>query len=235
MSFSFPVRLASTIAQQAVPLNSISEHSRSALSLHQTTLFPYTNPQAKPKASSATLSFRFRSILFDKKRSLAFFLALELLTGQKPVAVLAHRNLLTWKIRKGALVGCRVTLRGKALDSFLDTLSLIVPTREKLTPFYLSNRIQASIVKEGSFQLLDKQTGDAFRYSLQQTYRLSALTSRRTTSESFRLSELPLFPQFERAFGLHPDVQSLSISISLSSRPREERLLLFRTVKFPIL
>jgi hypothetical protein len=86
---------SSTSNLNTIPLNRISEHSRTTLALHQRTLFPYTTPQSRSKASSATLSFRFRSILFDKKRSLPFFLALELLTGQKAIAVLAHRNLLT--------------------------------------------------------------------------------------------------------------------------------------------
>ena len=81
--------------QNTVPLDRIFEHSRATLSLHQATLFPYTTPFSQSKAASATLSFRFRSVLFDKKRSLPFFLALELLTGQKAIAVLAHRNLIT--------------------------------------------------------------------------------------------------------------------------------------------
>ncbi len=228
-------RLFSTAKQSSIPLNRVSEHSRVSLSLHQTTLFPYTTPQARPTASSATLSFRFRSILFDKKRSLPFFLALELLTGQKPIAILAHRNLLTWKVRKGALVGCRVTLRRKSLEAFFDTLSLTVPSREKISPLNLSGRNQSRLSSELALQALDKQWGDSFRYALQQAYRVSTLTSRRTVSESISLSELPLFPPFERAFGLHPDVQTVSISISLESRPVEERLAFFRTIKLPIL
>ncbi len=62
--------------------------------LHQSTAFPYATPHINANFQSATVSFRFRSILFDKKRALPFFLAVELLTQQKAVAVLARRHLL---------------------------------------------------------------------------------------------------------------------------------------------
>ena len=106
---------------------------------------------------------------------------------------------------------------------------------EKLSPFTLSNRSHSRLLQELSAQNLDKHRGDTFRYSLQESCRVSTLTNRRAVSESITFSELPLFPPFERAFGLHPDIQNVTVSISLSSRPLEERLLFFRTVKFPTL
>lgn len=62
--------------------------------LHQSTAFPHVTPHIGSTLQSATISFRFRSILFDKKRALPFFLAIELLTQQKAIAVLARRHLL---------------------------------------------------------------------------------------------------------------------------------------------
>lgn len=138
-------------------------------------------------------------------------------------------------MRKGALVGCRVTLRRNSLASFFDRISLTVPSREKLSPFNLSNRNQVRLNEEKTSLALDKQRGDSFRYTLQQAYRTSTLGARRSVSEAITFSELPLFPPFERAFGLHPDIHSVSFSVSFSSRPVEERFLHLRTVKLPIL
>lgn len=79
-----------------------------------------------------TLSFGLRAIGFSKKASLPFFLALELRTGQKAIATLARKQRLAWKIRKGALLGCTVTLRGTGLASFRESLQQALPRMEKL-------------------------------------------------------------------------------------------------------
>jgi hypothetical protein len=76
------------------PLPRLSEHLQGALALHQLTLFPYANAQRRPTLREATVSFRFRSIEFQKKRALPFFLAIELLTQQKPIASLSSRHVL---------------------------------------------------------------------------------------------------------------------------------------------
>lgn len=70
----------------------IQEHSRYNLSLYQTTIFPYEHTHRLSSVTKAVLSFRFRPIEFSKKRSLLFFLALELLTSQKAIASLSSRN-----------------------------------------------------------------------------------------------------------------------------------------------
>lgn len=78
----------------SVPLVRISEHLSSVAPLHQTTVFPYANPFRRPSLTKATVAFSFRSIDFQKKRALPFFIAIELLTQQKCVASLARRNVL---------------------------------------------------------------------------------------------------------------------------------------------
>jgi large subunit ribosomal protein L5 len=60
---------------------------------------------------------------------------LELLTKQKCIATLSTRNLISWKLRKGMLVGCKVTLRKQKLDDFFDTLILTLPRMEKFKPW----------------------------------------------------------------------------------------------------
>ena len=76
------------------PLPRLAEHIQGALALHQLSLFPYANPHRRSTLREATVSFRFRSIEFQKKRALPFFLAIELLTQQKPIASLSSRHVL---------------------------------------------------------------------------------------------------------------------------------------------
>jgi ribosomal protein L5 len=78
----------------STPLVRLAEHFKSVVPIHQATLFPYSNPLDRPSFTKATVAFSFRSVDFQKKRALPFFIAIELLTQQKCVASLARRNVL---------------------------------------------------------------------------------------------------------------------------------------------
>jgi len=196
-------------------LSRLGEHRRSNASLHQSTLFPLssahlvsTSLRGNASLRSATLSFRFGGVNYAKGRTLPFFRALELLTGRKGVAVLSRRAVPARKVIKGGLVGCRVTLRRSALVSFLETLGLALPRRERFAPPRWTARVRASPDNAG----------------------------RSTRSlRSFRFSELITLPPFERGLGVHPDVQTIQLSVQPASRSREEAYFLLRTAKLPVL
>ena len=165
----------------AYQINRLSEHRRYNATLHQVALFP--RPSAHRVAAiqggssafrSATLSFRFGAVNYAKGRVLPFFRALELITGQKGVAILSRRAVPARKVRKGGLVGCRVTLRRRALVSVLETLGLSLPQMERFSPL-------------------------------------------------------------ERGLGLHPDVQTVHLSVRSQRRFREDAYFLLRTAKLPVL
>ncbi len=219
---------------QPFPRNRVGEQLEKTTSLHQTTLFPYSNPHRRTSITFATISFRFRSIQFDKKRALPFFLALELLTQQKGIAVLSKRNVLSRKIRKGMLVGCRVTLRRTSLFSFFDLLSLAVPRREKLNPPSRSARRRSSFFSMLERRRIENDLLTQGRTPAQKRIQKSAFSRKRDRAELFSFNELPLFPPFEIGLGLHPDVQRVYVSISFSSRIMEERTILLRSAKLPL-
>lgn len=114
------------------------EHQNYNTKLHSITKFPLKNIYQQPKLYKIILNFSFRPIDFNKKRALPFFLAMELLTNQKCVATLSKKNVLSWKLRKGSLVGCKVTLREKNLYEFLDNLTLALPRMEKFQGLKIS-------------------------------------------------------------------------------------------------
>ena len=51
---------------------------------------------------------------------------------------------------------------------------------------------------------------------------------------TFSLGELVLFYPIERGLGLHPDVRRRRLTVSVSSRPGEERYFLLRAAKLPV-
>lgn len=99
--------------------------------LHSLSIFPYNNTNIKSNFLKIILNFSLKDIAFNKKKALPFFLAMEFLTNQKCVATLSSKNIMVWKLRKGALVGCKTTLRKNNLFEFLDSLTLALPRMEK--------------------------------------------------------------------------------------------------------
>ena len=51
------------------------------------------------------------------------------ITGQKPIIIKAKRSVAAFKLRKGMLVGCKVTLRGNRMYEFIDRLVTIALPR----------------------------------------------------------------------------------------------------------
>ncbi len=116
------------------------EHKWYNQKLHAVTLFPYNNIHKEGKFYKMILNFTFKDLEFNKKKVLPFFLAVELLTNQKCIATLSSKNVLIWKLRKGMLVGCKVTLRNEILEDFFDSLLLASPRMERYTLIKIINK-----------------------------------------------------------------------------------------------
>ena len=197
-------------------LGRLAEHLRTNTAIHQATLFPLSSAHRGAALThggsplrSATLSFRFGSVNYAKGRVLPFFIAIELLTGQKGVATLSRRAVPARKVRKGGLVGCRVTLRRRALNNFLETLGVSFPRIERLTPPRWTARFRSAIPL-GKGQMV-------------------------ASLSSVRFNELVAFPPLERGLGLHPDVQTRYLSVHARTRAYEELYFALRTAKLPVL
>lgn len=136
-------------------LNRFKEYNNYNINLYSITIFPYNNINIKPKVKKAILNFSFKEINFNKKKVLPFFFAAELLTNQKCIATLSSKNNLLWKLRKGMLVGCKLTLRKNNLNDFLETLSFALPRMEKFKP--ILKDVLKNKKKENSFSLTFKE------------------------------------------------------------------------------
>jgi large subunit ribosomal protein L5 len=112
-------------------LNRFYEKQKYTDSLNNITVFPYININQKAAFYKIILNFSLKDVDFNKKKALPFFLAMELLTNQKCIATLSSKNVIFWKLRKGSLVGCKITLRNKNLYDFIDNLNLTLPRMEK--------------------------------------------------------------------------------------------------------
>lgn len=122
--------------------------------LEYLTKFNTINNLSQPKLNKIVLNFSFKDIGFNEKKVIPFFLALELITGQKGAVTVAKKPILVLKIQKGMLTGCKVTLRKKQLFKFLDHLMLSLPRSEKFKGIFL-DKIKKSNTNTFSMNLYD--------------------------------------------------------------------------------
>ncbi len=81
-----------------------------------------TNPMAVPRLEKVVVSMGLGKALQEKKRIPAAMADLARITGQKPAICRAKKSVSNFKLREGYDIGCKVTLRGRRMYSFLERL-----------------------------------------------------------------------------------------------------------------
>jgi len=90
--------------------------------------FGYRSRMAVPRIEKATVNTGFGkkavALSGEEQRKLqgAVMEDLAAICGQKPVLTLAKKSIASFKLRKGQVVGAKVTLRRKKLEDFVDRL-----------------------------------------------------------------------------------------------------------------
>ena len=95
--------------------------------LNQITKFNLTTLTTIPQCIVIALNFGFKEINFEKKYMVLYFFLLEIFTAQKCIITNSSKNLISFKIKKGSVTGCKVSLQNENLYNFLDTLLLGLP------------------------------------------------------------------------------------------------------------
>jgi len=84
--------------------------------------FGYKNIMQVPKLEKIVLSRGVGAAVSDKKLVEYAVDELTKITGQKAVATISKKDVASFKLRKGMLIGAKVTLRGERMYEFLDRL-----------------------------------------------------------------------------------------------------------------
>jgi len=89
----------------------------------------YENPMQVPKLTKIVINMGVGEAAADGKKLDAAVADLTAISGQKPVKTVAKKAIAGFKIRKGQLIGCKVTLRKARMYEFLDRLVTIAMPR----------------------------------------------------------------------------------------------------------
>lgn len=84
--------------------------------------FGYTNDLAVPRITKVTLNVGVGRHSKDKAYIDNVVETLQRITGQRPVLTKARKSIASFKLREGAIVGVKVTLRGARMHDFLQKL-----------------------------------------------------------------------------------------------------------------
>ena len=90
--------------------------------------FQLSNRLKVPKLKKIVINMGLGQAAQDNKIIEDAIKELSLIAGQRPVATRAKKAIASFKIRKGSIVGCKVTLRKDIMYEFLDRLiSVVIP------------------------------------------------------------------------------------------------------------
>lgn len=84
--------------------------------------FGYQNIMQVPKIEKVVVNMGVGDAIQNPKALDNAVAELAQITGQRPVVTKAKRSIAAFKVRTGMKIGCKVTLRGERMYSFLDRL-----------------------------------------------------------------------------------------------------------------
>ena len=84
--------------------------------------YNYTSVMQAPKLETIVINIGVGDATTNSKLLDAAVNELELITGAKPVVTKAKKSIAGFKLREGQAIGCKVTLRGEKMYTFLEKL-----------------------------------------------------------------------------------------------------------------
>lgn len=113
--------------------------------------FNYKNIKNIPEIKQLTLNFGCKH--FNIQKFATILLALEIITSKKAKLTIAKKANILIKIQKGQPAGCKVTLRKKEINFFLNKLLIeVLPKIKNFTGFKIQTQ-----TSNFSFQLLSNE------------------------------------------------------------------------------
>jgi large subunit ribosomal protein L5 len=153
--------------------------------------FKYSSIMAVPKIEKIVLSMGVGRALQDKKFLEEAAKELAAITGQKPAVCRATKSVSNFKLRAGAEIGLKVTLRGERMYEFMDRLiNLAIPQVKDfrgLSPRSFDGRGNYSmgLAEQSVFPEID-----AAKIQFTQGMNIAFVTTARSDEEAYEMLKL---------------------------------------------
>lgn len=183
------------MTKEKVPVPSLKVKYDQEVKKRMVERFGYKNIMEVPKVTSVAIN---RGIGEASENPQALEKSIQefiIITRQKPVITRAKKSVASFRVRQGAPIGCRVTLRGKKMYAFLEKLISEALPRIRdfkgLSPDSFDGRgnytfgiKEQLIFPEIEYDMVDKVRG----------FNVTILTTAKTDEEAKALLELMGFP-----------------------------------------
>ena len=110
-------------------MNSLKEQYTKEIVPELIKKYNYTTVMAVPKIEKIVINMGVGDATTNSKLLDAAVADLERITGRTPVITKAKKSVAGFKLREGQAIGCKVTLRGEAMYTFLEKLIKITLPR----------------------------------------------------------------------------------------------------------
>lgn len=126
-------------------------------------------------------------------------LVLNILTGQKPLITKSKKNEITLKIKKGTIVGCKVSLRKDNLFNFLENYFLFIISKLKEFKGISINKKNNNLISFKIKNILDfiEIQNEFFKFRNVPSMDVTIQTSSKTKEEFLALFNSFNFPIYE--------------------------------------
>jgi large subunit ribosomal protein L5 len=187
------------VLQEKLPPSPLKEKYEKEVKKRMMERFGYKNIMQVPKIVKISINRGVGDANDDPKAMEKTIQEFVLITHQRPVVTRAKRSIASFKIREGAPVGCRVTLRGNNMYSFMEKLINTALPRIRdfkgLSPNAFDGRgnytfgiREQLIFPEIDYDMIDKVRG----------FNITITTTAKTDEEAKALLEFMGFPFRER-------------------------------------
>ena len=103
-------------------MNRLQEKYQNSVRAELANKFAYKSSMQIPKVEKIVINMGIGDAVANVKVLDDAVEELTLITGQKPVVTKARKSIANFKLREGAPIGCKVTLRNEKMYEFLDKL-----------------------------------------------------------------------------------------------------------------
>ncbi len=103
-------------------MNRLEEKYKNEVVPSLTAKYGYKTPMMVPKLEKIVVNIGVGDAVSNSKMLEAAVKDLEAITGQKAIETKAKKSIASFKVREGHKIGCKVTLRGERMYTFLDKL-----------------------------------------------------------------------------------------------------------------
>ena len=94
-----------------------------------------------PNLEKITVSIGVKEANINTNKILPTLTTLFLITGQQPTVTKARKSIANFKLRQGKIIGCKVTLRGQQMYSFLEKfIHIVLPQANDFKSLRYKNR-----------------------------------------------------------------------------------------------